>query len=85
MKMKCENTGTIIDVHRYYMTKNFWEFFLEKPDENGMAFGLVMGNETELGYTNVNEIKSSIVLVGEADELGAYGILPATGWQWFTS
>ena len=38
-----------VEVTRHIMTKNMWEYYLEEPDENGIAFGVVMGFDTELG------------------------------------
>lgn len=79
MKMICESTGSVLNVDRHYMTKNFWEYYLEKPEENGQAFGLVMGHETELGYVDIEEIKPYVMssVNPEHDE-----ILPAEGWRW---
>jgi len=45
-----------LEVTRHIMTKNMWEYYLEEPDENGIAFGVVMGFDTELGYVDMAEI-----------------------------
>ena len=37
-----------LEVTRHIMTKNMWEYYLEEPDENGIAFGVVMGFDTDL-------------------------------------
>jgi hypothetical protein len=30
-----------LEVTRHIMTRNMWEYYLEEPDENGIAFGVV--------------------------------------------
>ena len=79
MKMICESTGSVLNVDRHYITRNFWEYYLEKPDKNGQAFGLVMGHETELGYVDLDEIKPHVISSASPDKEEFY---PAEGWQW---
>ena len=67
-----------VEVTRHIMTKNMWEYYLEEPDENGIAFGVVMGFDTELGYVDMEEIAPYIISSTEnMDE-----IMPASGWNW---
>ena len=35
------------EVSQHIITQNFWEYYLEEADENGIAFGFVMGAENE--------------------------------------
>ena len=67
-----------LEVIRHIMTKNMWEYYLEEPDENGIAFGVVMGFDTELGYVDMAEIAPYIISsTDNMDEL-----MPASGWNW---
>jgi len=67
-----------LEVTRHIMTRNMWEYYLEEPDENGIAFGVVMGFDTELGYVDMEEIAPYIISsTDNMDEL-----MPASGWNW---
>jgi len=67
-----------VEVTRHIMTKNMWEYYLEEPDENGIAFGVVMGFDTELGYVDMEEIAPYVISsTDNMDEL-----MPASGWNW---
>ena len=67
-----------LEVTRHIMTKNMWEYYLEETDENGIAFGVVMGFDTELGYVDMEEIAPYIISsTDNMDEL-----MPASGWNW---
>ena len=79
-KMISAERGSEINVALHIITKNFWEFYLEEPDENGNAFGFVMGIENELGYTNIAEIKPYAVSATSGS--GLFDIAPAAGFQW---
>lgn len=80
MKMICESTGSVLNVQRHYILVNGWEYYLEKPDEDGISFGLVMGDETELGDVSIDEIRPYILTVCEPKDSDE--IFPAEGWQW---
>ena len=67
-----------VEVTRHIMTKNMWEYYLEEPDENGIAFGVVMGFDTELGYVDMEEIAPYVISsTDNMDEL-----MPASGGNW---
>ena len=67
-----------VEVTRHIRTKNMWECYLEEPDEHGIAFGVVMGFDTELGYVDMEEIAPYVISSTEnMDEL-----MPASGWNW---
>ena len=67
-----------VEVTRHIMTKNMWEYYLEEPDEHGIAFGVGMGFDTELGYVDMEEIAPYVISSTEnMDEL-----MPASGWNW---
>ena len=67
-----------VEFTRHIMTKNMWEYYLEEPDEHGIAFGVVMGFDTELGYVDMEEIAPYVISSTEnMDEL-----MPASGWNW---
>tara|TARA_R100000808_G_scaffold14363_1_gene33961 strand:+ start:340 stop:615 length:276 start_codon:yes stop_codon:yes gene_type:complete len=56
-----DGKGESFAVSRHIILRNFWEYYLEEPDENGIAFGFVMGNENEWGSVDLNEIKPYII------------------------
>ena len=89
MKTMTKNTRNIINannedsnepfaVAQHIILKNFWEYYLEPADENGIAFGYVMGFENEWGSVDLNEIKPCVVTRTTAlDE-----IMPPEGYRW---
>ena len=67
-----------VEVTRHIMTKNMWEYYLEEPDEHGIALVGGMGFDTELGYVDMEEIAPYVISSTEnMDEL-----MPASGWNW---
>tara|TARA_Y100000004_G_scaffold179899_1_gene223999 strand:+ start:2062 stop:2412 length:351 start_codon:yes stop_codon:yes gene_type:complete len=65
-----------VDLH--IIAKNFWEYYLEEPDSNGIAFGYVMGDFNEWGSVDVNELKPYIISsTRNLDE-----VMPPVGYQW---
>ena len=65
-----------VDLH--IITSNFWEYYLEKPDSNGIAFGYVMGDFNEWGSVDVNELMPHIISTTyDLDE-----VMPPAGYHW---
>ncbi len=67
-------------VAQHVILKNFWEYYLEEADENGIAFGYVMGVESEWGSVSMDEIKPYIVSIARGKELDY--IMPPEGYYW---
>jgi hypothetical protein len=67
-------------VHQHIILKNFWEYYLGETDENGIAFGYVMGIESEWGDVYLPEIKPYII--GEARANDLWHIMPPEGYRW---
>jgi hypothetical protein len=66
------------EVNLHIITQNFWEYYLEEPDSNGVAFGFVMGDFNEWGSVDVNELKPYIISsTRDLDE-----VMPPVGYQW---
>ena len=66
------------EVSLHIITRNFWEYYLEEPDSNGIAFGYVMGDFNEWGSVDVNELKPYIISsTRELDE-----VMPPVGYSW---
>ena len=42
-----EDTSEPFAVAQHIILRNMWEYYLEEPDENGIAFGYVMGMANE--------------------------------------
>jgi hypothetical protein len=75
-----EDSSEPFTVHQHIILRNFWEYYLEEADENGIAFGYVMGFENEWGNVDLNEIKPHIIskVVGNMlDE-----VMPPVGYYW---
>lgn len=71
--------GTTVDVIEHIILCNYWEYYiLEKADEDGIAFALVMGDYTELGSVSMDEIKPYIV--SRTTDLAK--LSPAEKWSW---
>jgi hypothetical protein len=68
------------EVHQHIILKNFWEYYLEEADENGIAFGYVMGDFNEWGSVDLNEIKPYIISIARGDELNY--VMPPAGYSW---
>jgi hypothetical protein len=79
MKMKCNEFEAELNVSQHIILQNFWEYYIEEPNEDGVAFGFVMGYENELGYVDLNEITPYAISKTDpnVDE-----IMPAAGWSW---
>jgi len=68
------------EVYQHIITKNLWEYYLEEADENGIAFGYVMGVENEWGSVSMDEIKPYIVSIARGTDLDE--IMPPQGYHW---
>jgi hypothetical protein len=67
-------------VAQHIILRNFWEYYLEAADENGIAFGYVMGFENEWGSVSMDEIKPYIASIARGKELDY--IMPPFGYVW---
>ena len=72
--------GKKFAVYQHIMTKGFWEFYLGKPDKNGIAHGYVMGIENEWGDVDIEEIKPFITIKTKGKDL--YQVMPPAGMEW---
>ena len=72
--------GEPFTVHQHIILKNFWEYYLGETDENGVAFGYVMGIANEWGSVDLNEIKPYIIGQARANDL--WHIIPPEGYCW---
>jgi hypothetical protein len=68
------------EVAQHIILKNFWEYYLEEADSNGIAFGYVMGFENEWGSVSMDEIKPYIIT--KASGAGLDEIMPPAGYYW---
>jgi|VirMetMinimDraft_7_1064189.scaffolds.fasta_scaffold30572_3 hypothetical protein len=73
------DTDTALNIDRWILLKNGWEYYLEESDGD-VAFGLVLGDENELGYVSLSELKPYIDIACTGNDL--YGIMPAIGYEW---
>ena len=80
-----EDSNEPFAVAQHIILKNFWEYYLEEADENGIAFGYVMGFENEWGSVDLNEIKPHIISIarqdGTTDET-LNDVMPPQGYYW---
>ena len=67
-------------VYQHIILRNFWEYYLGEPDENGIAFGYVMGFENEWGDVSMDEIKPYIISIARGKELDY--VMPPFNYYW---
>ena len=67
-------------VYQHIILKNGWEYYLEAADDDGVAFGYVMGFANEWGCVSMEEIKPHITSIARGDELNY--IMPPFGYYW---
>ena len=75
-----EDSSEPFAVAQHIILKNFWEYYLEETDSDGIAFGYVMGIEKEWGSVSMDEIKPYIVSIARGKELNY--IMPPEGYYW---
>ena len=75
-----DDKGETFAVYQHIILRNMWEYYLGEPDENGIAFGYVMGFENEWGDVSMEEIKPYII--GEARANDLWHIMPPEGYRW---
>ena len=78
--MKSSDYNAELKVAMHLVLRNMWEYYLEEPDENGIAFGLVLGLEDELGEVSLDEIREYAISIAKGDTLKE--IMPAPYWRW---
>lgn len=77
-KMKHKDYGTIVNVEKVIITRNFWEYFVtDEKFTDDIVCAVVKGFETEMGDISLSEIKPYIMAQGTPDEC-----MPAPGWEW---
>ena len=75
--------GEPFAVSQHIILKNFWEYYLEPADKNGIAFGYVMGAENEWGSVDLNEIKPYVLSVaGYGSTQSLNDVMPPEGYYW---
>lgn len=71
--------GQTIKVIEHIILKNFWEVYVIEVDINcGEMFALTVGDFTELGYTNFEEIAPYILT--QTKDLSE--VMAAPNWEW---
>ena len=79
MRTMVSPDGSTIDVIEHILLQNMWEYYiLEAPDENGVAFALVVGDYNELGNVSIDEVSDFII--SRTTKLD--NLLPAPQWTW---
>ena len=68
------------EIYQHIILRNFWEYYLEEADSNGIAYGYVMGDFSEWGTVDLNEIKPYIISIARGKELDY--IMPPFEYQW---
>jgi hypothetical protein len=79
-----DNMGSELKVRYWGMTETGWEFYLEEKNSEGY-FGLVCGNEQELGYVNLDEIKPYLISFCSLKKGTVHNIMPPDNWRWKSS
>ena len=75
-----EDTNEPFAVAQHIILRNGWEYYLEETDNDGVAFGFVMGLENEWGSVYLPEIEPYIASVAR----GAMrdDIMAPFGYHW---
>ena len=80
-----EDTSEPFAVAQHIILRNFWEYYLEATDEDGIAFGYVMGFENEWGSVSMDEIKPHIISIARNDGTttdSLADVMPPQGYRW---
>ena len=75
-----EDSTEAFAVSQHIITRNFWEYYLEQADEEGYAFGFVMGIENEWGMVDMAELKPHIASIARGKELQY--VMSPFGYYW---
>ena len=80
MKEMTNNDGTItLKIVEHIMTRNLWEYYVTTNKFNKhIVQCLVMGDFTEIGDVDLDEIKPYII----SRTTNFEDIAPASGWRW---
>ena len=79
MRTMISPDGDAEEVIEHIILQNMWEYYiLEAPDENGIAFALVVGDYTELGNVSMDEVAPYII--SRTTKLNE--VMPAPQWRW---
>jgi hypothetical protein len=79
MRQLKSDYGSVIKVVEHIILRNGWEYYVtDEPIEDGIAFALVYGDDTELGCVSLDEIKPYIV--SRTKDLA--DLMPAPSWKW---
>ena len=75
-----EDSSAPFAVYQHIILRNHWEYYLEEADDDGIAFGYVMGFANEWGSVDMAEIKPHIISIARGKELDH--IMPPEGYYW---
>tara|TARA_B100000029_G_scaffold204650_1_gene202638 strand:- start:689 stop:961 length:273 start_codon:yes stop_codon:yes gene_type:complete len=75
-----EDTSEPFAVAQHIILRNMWEYYLEEPDENDIAFGYVMGFANEWGNVDMKEIEPYIISKAWGTQLAE--VMPPEGYYW---
>ena len=80
-----EDSSEPFAVAQHIILLNFWEYYLEATDKDGIAFGYVMGFENEWGSVSMDEIKPHIISIARNDGTttdSLADVMPPQGYHW---
>ncbi len=75
-----DGKGESFAVSRHIILQNFWEYYIEEPNEDGIAYGFVMGFANEWGGVDYNEIKPYIMSEVKGADLD--DVMPPADYYW---
>ena len=81
-QMRSEDGSQLVTVFGWFMTQNFWEFYLlDSKFNEDIRFALVFGDATEMGDISMSELRGYRSSIAQtAEELAR--LSPAPGWVW---
>ena len=78
-KMTNDDGSITLNITQHIILKNLWEYYVTDQKFNDHIIEcLVVGNFTEIGDVDMNEIKPYIISTADPFE----DLLPAPGWKW---
>lgn len=80
--MRQNDTGSVVKVFGWALTRNGWEYFILEPKGTRRPTAIVMGFETEMGSVDLQEIKPYVVAFAAEHDL--QDLAPCAGWEWLS-
>lgn len=76
---KMRRGNTVVEIHEHIWLANRWEIYvIEKPNSDGIGFGIINGFECEMGSFDMEEYQG--LILSRTENLDY--LMPAPCWYW---